>query len=182
MPPLPASGQPPTEEHSQLETAGWGNKTVIRDKHGLGWESGKPQWQIGVEIRAEQGPGCKEELTPQTGCSQSRAKTIRWQTTLCATDVVLNPVHKKSFRYPTLPSASACTNSPGTHRGTSLFQGSPRSHWSLSAPQRKTLITFPLISVVNSSAARPYSCLHSWLTHCKCTTCKTQTLHQHSGN
>lgn len=81
--------------------AGWGNKTVIRDKHGLGWESGKPQWQIGVEIRAEQGLGCKEELTPQTGCSQSRAKTIRWQTTLCATDVVLNPVHKKSFRYPT---------------------------------------------------------------------------------
>lgn len=63
MPPLPAReglGQPHKQEHPQLEMQGWGNKTLIRDKHGLGWQSGKPQWQIGVEIRAEQGLGCKE--------------------------------------------------------------------------------------------------------------------------
>lgn len=86
--------QPHTQERSQLETPRWGNKTIIRDKQGLGWESGKPQWQIGVEIRAEQ--GCKEELTPPRGCSQSPAKTMRWQTTLGATEAILNLVRKKS--------------------------------------------------------------------------------------
>lgn len=71
---------------------------------------------------------------------------------------------------------------PSTHRDISLVQGSPHSHWCHSTPQRNTVILFPLISLVNSLPARPYSCPHSWLTQCKSSTCKTQTLHQHSGN
>jgi len=89
-----------TNRSSQLETLhlaqAKGNQTIITAKQGLGWKSGKPQQQIGVAIKAEQGVVFKEQLTQSdTGARKSVAKTIMWQIIICATYIVLNLVHKK---------------------------------------------------------------------------------------
>lgn len=95
----------------------------------------------------------------------------------------LSPLqYTRSLGSPTLPSAAARTSSSHTDTGTRLCHRSLRCYWSRSALKRNIAIPFPLSSVVNSPPARPCSRLHSWMTHCKCTTCEAQTLHQRSGN
>lgn len=63
---------------------------------------------------------------------------------------------------------------------------SSRGHWALARvsqlPGETQSYSSPWFPWQTSSPAHLWPCLHSWLTHCKQHTCKTQTLHQHSGN